>query len=220
MASAPPQIHISLGENCLIDNLLKKYNMKTYSYPFGSCRSNIEYVIDIIQDDFCNFLDPRFLYRKTVNTTQELVKNNFYKQSSNIYTHGDDFEFTHHDVHLNPEHIESIKRKVSRFNALNTATNVSPVYFYYYHRTNKHTDMAKLLSAFSKFEKLIKFQNYKIIILWQKLIGSDTPYTRTNSGKYIMFECNDPIRWEGTNIGAQTFDTHFDTLFKNIKTLD
>jgi hypothetical protein len=34
-----------------------------------------------------------------------------------------------------------------------------------------------------------------------------------------MFECNDPTRWEGTNMAGQTFYTHFDSIFKIIQTL-
>ena len=68
-------VNISLGENCLMDTLLSKYGIKQESYVFGSVRTNIEYDLEIIKDNFENLLKSDLLVKKTVNGTQKVVKN-------------------------------------------------------------------------------------------------------------------------------------------------
>ena len=38
------KLYLSFGENCLTDNILSRYNIKSYSTPYSSARSNIEYI--------------------------------------------------------------------------------------------------------------------------------------------------------------------------------
>lgn len=37
--------YLSLGENCLADDILKRYKLKSFSTPYSPTRSNIEYAI-------------------------------------------------------------------------------------------------------------------------------------------------------------------------------
>ena len=52
---------VSFGENCLTDDILKRHNLKSYSTPYSSSRSNIEYILQIEEDCFSDFLNPEYI---------------------------------------------------------------------------------------------------------------------------------------------------------------
>lgn len=40
-------IWLSLGENCLSDNILSRHSLKSFSTPFSHARSNIDYALEL-----------------------------------------------------------------------------------------------------------------------------------------------------------------------------
>ncbi len=55
----------SLGTLCHTATLLKRNNLKISSYPFDWIFSNINIIIDCIEDDFNSFLDKKYYKNHT-----------------------------------------------------------------------------------------------------------------------------------------------------------
>ena len=49
--------YISIGSYCVVANILKMYNLKDASYPFDWIFSNLNMVIDCLENNFKSFLD-------------------------------------------------------------------------------------------------------------------------------------------------------------------
>lgn len=142
-------VFISLGENCLVDAVLRKFGLKAESFPFGSSRSNIEYFHQIIESDFKDFLDPQYL-KQVTNYGQEVVINKKYSIENQIYDHSSSigFEFVHLKV-LSQEGRESVERKVERLRKLlNEDTRIVFIYHYRYNK-NQAPDKKKIAGCFS-----------------------------------------------------------------------
>lgn len=51
----------SVGENCLADNILARNGLKSFSSPYSSGRSNIEYILAFEKEAFSDFLNQKYL---------------------------------------------------------------------------------------------------------------------------------------------------------------
>ena len=58
--------YISIGENCLADDILKRFNMKSFSSPYASSRSNIEYILAFENSEF-------FCFGKSLKSTKGYI---------------------------------------------------------------------------------------------------------------------------------------------------
>lgn len=52
---------VSFGENCLTDNILSRNDLKSFSTPYSSGRSNIEYILAHEKEYFNDFLNSAYL---------------------------------------------------------------------------------------------------------------------------------------------------------------
>ena len=89
--------YLSFGENCLADDILNRYYLKSYSSPYGSCRSNVEYILQIEKDVDNDFLNPKYL---EICGTGGDVRNIKYLEVTNKYApdNMEGFDFPHHNV--------------------------------------------------------------------------------------------------------------------------
>lgn len=219
-------IHISLGENCLIDSLLIKYKIKKESYPFGSVRTNIEYNFEIIKDNFKDLLNPDFLFKKIVDGNRSVIKNRKYKFiTKNIYDSSvhDNFEFTHHNVLENQKDRESFKRKITR---MKYAIENNNILFWYHYRFSKNNDLNKLIDHFNKFlnylSKKSKGQRKYIVCIFTQIPSNKKNFNHINPIKNIhIIQCYDERIWSGNNVGGtiknlqrHSFRRIFDIIFQ------
>lgn len=68
-----PSIHmdnefISLGDHCVISLYMKKFGLKSQSYPFDWIISNMDIVIDILENKFVTFIDNPVVYEEKLPT--------------------------------------------------------------------------------------------------------------------------------------------------------
>ncbi|MBW2998473.1 papain-like cysteine peptidase [Candidatus Woesearchaeota archaeon] len=211
----PKTYHISIGENCLIDFLLKKYNLKEESFPFGAMRSNMDYNFAIIKDNFKHFLDKKYLYHSK-HFKDKVIRNNYYKSPSKFINNYIDFEFSHFNVIENQTHIDSVKRKVNRFKKILKSKNkIVLLYHYRYHESN---DLKGLVNQFRLFDnylfKKYKRKNTKYIILSQVMKEDKKHYEIINLKKITVIKCFDKKEWVGDNFNAESFHNYFDKIFK------
>ncbi len=211
---------VSLGENCLIDEILKDLKLRTATHPFGSGRFNIEYITEICKEEFEHFLDDQFLYYATVEN-KIVVKNNFYKCKHNIYESSvcHDVEFTHHDV-FKPNVKESFLRKIERFKY---ATDQPSEYvFMYYHRFSSNTNIEIIKALLKNWSDWIENKSLikpKIVFIHQKLIENKeerkVSVNDFSCGKEVILYTLDV--WSGAELWAAAKDRDLFNSFFNSK---
>ena len=135
---------LSLGENCLADNILVRNGLKSFSSPYASGRSNIEYILSFENEQFADFLNPEYLVKENFDANTIVVRNKKYLDLSNKYhnTVINGFEFTHHDVLDNQTVRETLQRRCERMLNLKGKRIV----FLYHHRLCNTTDHRLLIN--------------------------------------------------------------------------
>ncbi len=206
--------YVSLGENCLADELLKKVMMKGESYPFGSGRFNIEYINSIIEEDFKNLLNPAHLRYETVDGKQ-VVKNTLYKTRNNIFcpSISSGYEFTHHDV-FNEKDKLSVERKIKRFREI--LKSKDKVVFIYNYRYSEKQNIGKITELLNCFLGLIKTKykkEAKLILFYQTITDSIREYAITFDENIVRCEFKCKEQW----VGDDNYDGSKDMdLFRNL----
>ncbi len=161
---------VSLGENCLTDGLLSRHHMKTFTSPYSHGRSNIEYINAIEEDDYHYLLKKEYL-RYEECEGESVVRNKWYSLQTNMY---DDsvmkgFEFTHHDVINNGNHIKKFKRRVKRMQG-----KYKKMYLFYHHRYCENTNEAQLLKDLCKLKVRYLQKNDNVYVVMFTQIKVDT----------------------------------------------
>lgn len=150
--SLDKNVVFSIGENCLADEILSRNNLKSFSSPYSSGRSNIEYVLMIEKEDFIDFLNKAYLEYEYFND-KRVVRNKKYVCVENQYntsvTNG--FEFTHHDV-FKKRINNTIKRRYKRLLKLKNKN----VIMLYHHRFCNDTNIDLLTSAVNQLSEIYK----------------------------------------------------------------
>ena len=220
--------HISFGENCIIDSLLKNYNIKKESYPFGSVRTNIEYNFRIIYDDLKFLLSNQYLKRKIIMPHNKIhCINNRYSHTNfdifckSVSTH---FEFPHHNIIDNASNLESYKRKILRMKYLLNNDNIC---FWYHYRYSKNNNLEVLIKIFKKFLYFLKDKygkKYKVCIITQIINTKDKFFSHNIDEDIHILKCYDKEIWRGNNLGGNidflkknSFIDIFDKIFIEYK---
>jgi len=143
--------YLSIGENCLTDNILDRFKIKSFSTPYSHGRSNLDYVIELEKESYSNLLKPEYLYYDYVGDTK-VVRNNYYSKSESIYNelHKNGFEFTHHDVLNNDAQRKSYERKIARMLSFDKSKKLK---FVYHYRNNDNLNIDKLVFKAAEFLK-------------------------------------------------------------------
>ena len=164
-------IIISMGENCLADDILSRYDLKSFSSPFSSGRSNAEYILDFEKEDYVDFLNPDYLKYGSFNE-KKVARNIKYVATQNHYhdscSHG--MEFTHHDVISDPSLKETIARRYERLQKLSKRHIV----FLYHNRYCEKTDLGLLVSCFEEIKHIYEKRKnvVQIFIFAQRLVAT------------------------------------------------
>ena len=155
------KLYLSFGENCLTDEILSRYNLKSFSTPFSSGRSNIEYVLQIEKDEYKDFLNPDFMKYGIFNE-KNVVRLTKYNEIKNQYHYMqmEGFEFSHHDVLNNLKMREKIDRRVKRLlEAKNKEVNI-----FYHHRYCVDTNEDMLIRDLAELKDIYEGRNNKVNI--------------------------------------------------------
>lgn len=164
------KIYLSFGENCLTDNILNRYNLKSFTTPFSHGRSNVEYILSLEEEQYKNFLDTRYINYEELNG-KNVPRLTLHRHLNNSYHswHMKGFEFTHHDV------IKSEKVRIKfqdRVDRLIKYKGKKKYIIMYHHRTNEHTDRNKLIDDLLKLRVLYS-KNGKdaiVVLFYQEIV--------------------------------------------------
>ncbi|MCQ2497665.1 MAG: papain-like cysteine peptidase [Lachnospiraceae bacterium] len=214
-------VFFSIGENCLADNILNRYEIKSFSSPFSSGRSNIEYILKFEQEGYEGFVDKSFLkYEKVGNS--EVARNKKYVETKNKYnslcTNG--FEFTHHDV------ISDVKVRNTIIRRCNRLLNISNknIYMLYHHRLCNETDESLLVEDLKKLKHIYENRHNKVFIYMFTQVIVNDPSERTISHNVVsginIYKLNTLDEWAGDDediLWARCDDDLISDMIKDIK---
>jgi|JI6StandDraft_1071083.scaffolds.fasta_scaffold10490_2 hypothetical protein len=209
---------VSLGENCLPDDVLSFLGKKMESYPFGSGRFNIEYIIEVVRSDFRELLNPEHLEIGTTDK-KSVVRNTKVMRSYDIYsdTVTKGFEFTHHFV-LDEIPRKSFERKIKRF--LKALTNKQDLIFIYHYRYNPKMQPHRIVELLVQFQNLLeqKFGKKFKCILWYQNLQSDKRQVLISKNSGILIgEFHTKDEWEGDDLWNGSADRDlFKAFFENV----
>ena len=66
---------ISLGGNCSITYQLNKYNLREKAYPFDWCKISINQLLNVLENNFDNYVDTLTIKKYSENHNSNLISN-------------------------------------------------------------------------------------------------------------------------------------------------
>ncbi|MGL4725890.1 MAG: DUF1796 family putative cysteine peptidase [Scandinavium sp.] len=213
---------LSIGENCLTDDILRRHHRKSYSHVFSSSRSNIEYVLQMEQDNYRYLLPKEHLVHCIIDS-HEVIRSGWYKTCANIYSprHMEGFEFSHHNPLDVEEDRRAFKRRIARTLEIRGKKNVV---FAYHHRLNERSDLAFIREKLNTLIDLYNNDdvNCQIVFFYQQLINeseqSRLAFFPSQSG-LLEFVCHSKVLWGGedqTAFWAKSDDDLFAEMFATV----
>lgn len=164
-------VFFSIGENCLADNILARNKLKSFSTPYSSGRSNIEYVLSFEKDNFSDLLNAQYLQQQFVDG-KNVVRNNKYLATTNRYNPicVNGLEFTHHDVINDKASIKRIKKRCKRQLSLHN----KKITMLYHHRYCENTDEQLMMEHLQQLKNIYvnRGNKVRIFVFSQVLVSS------------------------------------------------
>ena len=195
-------LFLSIGENCLTDDILRRHNIKSFGTPYSSCRSNIYYALALEDVRYAGLLDKNYLVTGLAGNSPVVRSSNII-ESDEIFDpyHMKGFEFTHHDPIKNNLHRSSYQRKIDRLDEIRFKSDVC---FFYYHRRNKNTNIYLLNKKLANFIDYYKgVENKVFLVLFYQTISDvkENRHLDLISHENFIWEFNFITRamWGGKN---------------------
>lgn len=211
----------SLGENCLPQGILDRRDLPNIVSPFSWARTNIDYAIECLETSFDTLLRDEDLAHEERYKRQRVVNRHFTAEPGLFERSvSAGFEFTHHDVILNPEHLESYRRKIARMNAL-IAGNAGMTVFFYHHRKTSNPDKSRIVAKLQRFVDLCAERGpgrFHVLMMSQILVPepSDRGLEKTRSGDVTHYRFRTLRSWAGNDphvLWAKVDDDLLDQMF-------
>lgn len=191
---------LSLGENCLSDSILQRSYLKSYSSIYGSARSNIDYAIQMQNQNHRGLLDKDNTVYEVLNGSN-VLRSSLYNESDSIFhgLHCNGFEFTHHDWVGEKKFVKTFERRISR-----TQENIGNknFVFLYHHRYTEKSDIQLLTKKLNEFKSIFEVNNKKcyVILFYQNIVSdsSERKISMKNEDNGIIeFILHTQNIWEG-----------------------
>ncbi|KEA51412.1 hypothetical protein DT73_18845 [Mangrovibacter sp. MFB070] len=216
---------ISIGENCLADDILSRHNRKSFSSVFSSGRSNIEYILQMEKDCYRHLLEKDQL-QPFPDGDHFVVRSTYYKDCAGQYSprHMLGFEFSHHDPLRVKEDLRAFKRRIYRQLKYRGVRNFI---FLYHHRISDLSNIPLLRSHLNEFLSLYNIKNChcKVILFYQKIIDINTEkfidFIPHSTG-LLEFICHTHAIWGGDDLDtfwAKRDDSLFTSMFSIVDEL-
>ncbi|WP_039057821.1 DUF1796 family putative cysteine peptidase [Enterobacter sp. Bisph1] len=213
---------ISLGENCLADDILRRHNRKSFSSVFSAGRSNIEYILQMENDNYHHLLAKENL-RHFPDGEHTVVRSTYYDKCTGHYAtrHMLGFEFTHHDPLRIKEDRCAMQRRISRQLSYRGTKNFV---FLYHHRITDRSNLPQLRDHLNALLAMYNTRgcDCKMVLFYQRLIGENDPkridFTPHDSG-LLEFVCHTHEIWEGDDLDvfwAKKDDRLFAEMFETV----
>ena len=195
-------VWLSLGENCLPDDILQRFYLKSYSSPFSSGRSNIDYILQMHLDNYQGLLvesNTEYGYVSGEKVLRSTIYNKCSTHFHNMHING--FEFTHHDWIKEPELKRTLLRRIQRMTSEIGRRNVI---FLYHHRFSENSNMEETRKKSQKLAVLFSSEGFSctVILFYQKIISTKKERALVQIKSYpsiLEYELRTRYLWEGDN---------------------
>jgi len=218
------RIYLSFGENCLTDNVLARYGLKSFTTPFSHCRSNIEYILELERNNYEYFVNGEFLKYEDLNgkpvpriKTQLNIENDYH------HLHKNGIEFPSHDVIKNQKYWQKI---VGRANKLKFFLGKRKHILLYHHRSCEDSDLELLLMHLSELKKYYSTDEYECqLVLYKQIIIPEESRKQLKYNKSAgihIFDFYTHHTWTGRNqrqYWALIDDSLISIMLEKVKTL-
>lgn len=221
-------VFCSLGENCLGQGVLDRKGLNCIVTPFSWGRVNIDYVFEVVREDFADLLNPALLEYRMV-FQKPIAKNLKYQCAEGVFIKpmSSGFEFTHHDVIEYEEARVSMKRKIQRFRdvVMNSDTGVVLMY---HHRPPKHSSLEYVEKQLSSLLQLAierrGANNISALLFYQIMISQheERRVVVSRQGGVLRAEFFTRQMWNGTDTDifwARVDDDLLDLMFSQVTNL-
>jgi hypothetical protein len=167
-------LYVSIGENCLSDDILRRHKLKSFTTLFSHGRSNVDYINQLESSGYDRLLDKSCLQAVDLELESvRVVRSLIYKDCDPIFHRSvsEGFEFTHHDVIHNESHRKSALRKIKRLRKLRGKKNFVMLY---HHRTSPTSDLRKLKDKIKLLQAFFAGGRYRavVVVFTQALVES------------------------------------------------
>jgi len=187
-----------MGENCLTDDILSRNDLKSFSSPFASGRSNVEYVLAFEKENYADFLNPDML-KYEIFIEKTVPRNKKYVETVNHYNNSctNGVEFTHHDVISDSDMAEKISKRCNRLLSFRNKELV----FVYHNRYCPDTDFNLMASHFEELKKIYESRSnhVQVYVFTQRIVENAadrrTECREINGTKFYTFYTLNV--WEG-----------------------
>lgn len=193
-------VWISLGENCLSDDILKRFYLKSYSSLYASGRSNIDYNIAMHRQGYRGLFDDANATYGYVDQ-EKVLRNISYTLDDDIYheLHTQGFEFTHHDWLAHPESKAALMRRVKR---MNEEIGQKHYVFLYHHRYTQKSNLDLLTRKLATFKQFFEQGGKRcfIILFYQEQVADARQRQLTlvnNHDGVLQFRLHTLHQWAG-----------------------
>lgn len=213
---------LSLGENCLTDDILRRHQRKSYSHVFSSARSNIEYVLQMEKDNYRYLLQKEHL-ACCIEEGHDVLRSTRYIDCENIYSenHMKGFEFSHHNPLSVAEDHRAFKRRIAR--AIQTRGSKNIV-FVYHHRINPRSNLTFIRDKLTTLIKLYTTSQVSCqVVLFYQQIDDENSVNRLTFYPHetglLEFVCHTKALWGGENqnqFWAKNDDNLFVDMFNSV----
>jgi len=179
------RIYLSFGENCLTDNILSRYGLKSFTTPFSHCRSNIEYILDLEINNYKKFVSGEFLKYGDLNgkpvprlKTELILKNRYH------HLHENGIEFPSQDVIKNQKYWQKVVKRAIKLKAF---LGKGKYVLLYHHRICEDNDLELLLKHLSELKRYYSTKEHECqVVLFKQVI-----IPKESKKKLIYHENND-----------------------------
>lgn len=212
---------LSFGENCLTDNILDRNGLKSFSSPYSSGRTNVEYILAFEREEFADLLNREYLVyeyaadkRVTRNKKYVATKNRYHEMCIN------GFEFTHHDVLGSKINGNKISKRCQRMLELKNKNIV----IVYHHRLCEETDESLLISHLAELADIYRARgnDVSVFMFGQVLVSEEKQRkaVRTVNRGIHVYKFHTLQEWAGENhdvFWARCDDDLLKTMVTDIK---
>lgn len=171
-------VYVSFGENCLADDILGRHQLKSFSTPYSAAATTVEYILQIENDNFKDFLNLNYLqYEKRKsggpNDGKRVPRLKKYNALRNRYmpSRENGFEFTHHDVIKSLTIRDTFRRRIARMQKLKGRKRFI---IFYHHRINDRVNIDMLLEDLQELKEKYSTEQVKseVVCFTQKIVST------------------------------------------------
>jgi hypothetical protein len=183
----------SFGDRCHSSQLLKRNNLKRYSYPFDWIYSSSDNIIHCIQDNFNTFLDKSYYIDIEIKWNDNQCGHKYYNHNM----------FNHHDPR-NEEDYNYFVRCVNRFKDL-LQKQEHKLFIIIGNRDNTDITNSNLINFNKKLSKYTS--NYTLLVIY---------YIPNKPKNNHIFTCSENIHFLELHTLSTSIGMEFDNSQDNI----